>query len=99
MDSLCQTLSTGTIQQPLHQPQLLHVLVEVEAAGSAPAACSLLLSPAFPRALSDHTSASILKVNLTNKEISTIYIYIYSTVLYLLQGLEFSLEEHGATLD
>lgn len=97
MDSLCQTLSTGTIQQPLHQPQLLHVLVEVEAAGSAPAACSLLLSPAFPRALSDHTSASILKVNLTNKEISTIY--IYPTLLYLLQGLEFSLEEHGATLD
>lgn len=97
MDSLCQTLSTGTIQQPLHQPQLLHVLVEVEAAGSAPAACSLLLSPAFPRALSDHTSASILKVNLTNKEVSTIY--IYPTLLYLLQGLEFSLEEHGATLD
>lgn len=97
MDSLCQTLSTGTIQPSHHHPQLLHVLVEVEAAGSAPAACSLLLSPAFPRALSDHTSASILKVNLTNKEISTIY--IYPTLLYLLQGLEFSLEEHGATLD
>lgn len=98
VDSLSWTLSTGTIQQP-PPPSAAACPVEAEVAGSAPAACSLLLSPAFPHALSDHTSASILKVNLSNKEISTIYISIYTTLPYLLQDFEFSLEEYGAKLD